>query len=181
MSSKQTLGILASTVLLGSLAVPCFGQTTNPSDAPPAAGGQGNDRPRFDPSQFRQRMLDRLKQDLGSSDDEFQALQPKIEKVFQVQMELNTGRFGGRRNRGAGSDSASNANQTQAPVPAASSELRKTLENKDAKPEEIKAKLDALREAKTKAKADLAAAQQDLRGVLTQRQEAVLVMSGLLD
>ncbi len=66
-------------------------------------------------------------------------------------------------------------------VRTASQDLQKTLENKDSKPEEIKAKLDALREAKTKAKTDLTAAQADLKGVLTQRQEAVLVEAGLLE
>ena len=35
--------------------------------------------------------------------------------------------------------------------------------------------------AKTKAKDDLASAQKDLQSVLTQRQEAVLVMDGMLN
>ena len=56
-----------------------------------------------------------------------------------------------------------------------------TLKNKDAKPEEIKTKLDAYRAAKTKAKDDMTKAQDDLKGVLTARQEAVMVQYGVLD
>ena len=52
---------------------------------------------------------------------------------------------------------------------------------KDAKPEEIKAKLAALRDAREKAKKDMTQAQADLRELLTQRQEAVMVMMGFLD
>jgi Spy/CpxP family protein refolding chaperone len=59
--------------------------------------------------------------------------------------------------------------------------LQTTLDNKDAKPEEIKAKLTALRDARNKAKEDLTKAQADLKELLTQRQEAVLVNMGLLD
>ncbi len=175
MAMRKTF--VAVAILLGSMAIPAFGQADPNQPAP------GADRPRFDPAQFRQRMLDRLKEELGTNDEEFKALQPKIEKVFQSQRDLNAGRFGGRRGgRGPGGDAATpGGTQPQSAVQTASTDLQKTLENKDAKPDEIKTKLDALREAKTKAKSDLAAAQQDLRGVLSQRQEAVLVMSGLLD
>jgi hypothetical protein len=50
-----------------------------------------------------------------------------------------------------------------------------------AKPEEIKAKLTALRAAKEQARQDLVKARQDLRQLMTLRQEAVLVLNGLLD
>lgn len=67
------------------------------------------------------------------------------------------------------------------PVGKVTEELRKVLENKDAKSEEIKAKLTALREAREKAKKELAKAQQELRTGLTARQEAQLVLMGWLD
>jgi hypothetical protein len=41
--------------------------------------------------------------------------------------------------------------------------------------------LDAYRQAKAQARTQLAAAQQELRGLLTQRQEATLVEAGLLE
>ena len=50
-----------------------------------------------------------------------------------------------------------------------------------AKPEEIKAKLTALRAAKERATQELAKARQGLRQIMNLRQEAVLVLNGLLD
>lgn len=196
MASKSTL--LAATILLAFLTVPSFGQAADPGQNGQAQGqgqGGGRGRGRFDPTEMRKQFLDRLKTDLGSTDDEFQALQPKIEKVLTARREADAGRFGGgfggRRGRGGpngGTPGGGDANaqpaasaQPDSAVRTASDDLRKTLDNKDSKPEEIKAKLDALRDAKTKAKADLTAAQTDLKGVLTQRQEAVLVEAGLLE
>ena len=86
------------------------------------------------------------------------------------------GMFGGR-NR----DGQPQPTENASPVQQASESLQTTLQNKDSKPDEIKVKLEALRAAKAQAKQDLAKAQEDLRTVLTQRQEAGLVMMGLLD
>ncbi len=49
------------------------------------------------------------------------------------------------------------------------------------KPEEIKARLKALREAREAAKDELVKAKDKLREILTQRQEAQLVLYGFLD
>jgi hypothetical protein len=135
----------------------------------------------FDPAQFRQQRLDRIKEQLGASDDEWKVLSPKIEKVMDVQR--NTfGGFGGGRGRGPGGGGGGNAdNQPQTPVAKASADLRTTLENKDAPADDIKAKLAALRDARDKARAELQAAQKELKEVLTQRQEAVLVTNGMLE
>lgn len=205
MSTKKT-GILASMLMMGALAMPAMAQ--NDQTAPPPGGNTpgntggnngGNNNGggrRFDPSQFRQQMMDRIKQEMGATDDEFAALQPKIEKVMQLNRDANGGgmggMMGGRRNRGGnnagganGTTASPNTQDPNAPqlsvVQQAQRDLRTTLDNKDAKPEDIKAKLDALRDAKSKAKDDLTSAQKDLQSLLTQRQEAVLVMMGLLN
>jgi hypothetical protein len=201
MSTKKT-PILAAMLMMGALAMPAMAQ--NDQTAPPpggnTAGNTGGDNNngggrRFDPSQFRQQMMDRIKQEMGATDDEFAALQPKIEKVMQLNRDANGGGMGGmmgRRNRGgnngggaSGATASPNTQDPNAPQPSAvqqaQRDLRTTLDNKDAKPEDIKAKLDALRDAKSKAKDDLTAAQKDLQSLLTQRQEAVLVMMGLLN
>jgi flagellar motility protein MotE (MotC chaperone) len=62
-----------------------------------------------------------------------------------------------------------------------SAELRELLRNKEAAADHIKAALTALRAAKEKARQELAAAQQNLRRILTLRQEALLVLNGLRD
>ena len=164
--------------MMGGMAVPALAQQ-NPAGGQ-NAGGQNPGGPggRMDPAQFRERMLNRIKEALGATDEEWKALQPKVEKVQQEQMQSMAGRFGGRRRPG-GEDA--NANRPANPVADAARDLQPLLENKDATAEQIKVKLQALRDARTKAKEELTKAQNELREILTQRQEAVLVSMGMLD
>ena len=60
-------------------------------------------------------------------------------------------------------------------------ELRQILSDKGASADQIKAKLTALRAAQNSAAQELAKARQNLRQVMTIRQEALLVLNGLLD
>ena len=145
-------------------------------------GGPGGPGGRWDPAQMRQRMEDMMKQQLGTSDDEWKVIQPKLQKVLEVQRDARGGGFGGMFGRNRGGDRGPGGDtQATSPVQQAQRDLRTALDNKDTPAEQIQAKLTALREAREKAKADLTAAQKDLREVLTQRQEAVLVMMGMLD
>ena len=151
--------------------------------------GGGNGGPGgFDPAQFRQRMEDNVKEQLGASDDEWKVIQPKLAKVFDARrasMGSMRSMFGGfRRNRDNNNDnnntnSSDNANRN--PVELAQRELQQVLDNKDSTPEQIAAKLKALREARDKAHEELVSAQKDLKEVLTPRQEAVLVNMSMLD
>jgi Spy/CpxP family protein refolding chaperone len=59
--------------------------------------------------------------------------------------------------------------------------LQTLLASKQAKPEAVVAALKAYRDARVKAKQDLAKAQQELRDLLTVRQEAQLVTMGILE
>src|SRR5437867_3676371 len=64
-------------------------------------GGGGFGGGGFDPAQMRQRMMDALKQQLGATDDEWKAIQPKVEKVMEAQRDARSGGgmgmfFGGR-------------------------------------------------------------------------------------
>lgn len=150
-----------------------------------------------DPAQMRQRFVDRMKEQLGLSDDEWKALQPKIEQVQQLRRDASARAFffgpgggpggpggpppgfgGGPGGPGRGGP---DADRPPSPVQQKLNDLRETLDNKDAKPDDIKAKLAAFRDARDKARADLAKAQEDLRGLLTTRQESVLVIMGTLD
>jgi hypothetical protein len=186
MSTRTT--VFGLIVLLAAAASPAFAQP---------AGGRG------DPAQFRQRMSDRLKELLGANDDEWKALEPKVFKVMDLQREANSGGRGmgmlmGRGGPGGGGGAAGGGgagaaaggggrgfggdpNAPPSAVMEKTRELQTTLENKDAKPDDLKAKLKALREARAKAKADLAKAQDDLRDLLTARQESALVMLGMLE
>ena len=63
----------------------------------------------------------------------------------------------------------------------AMADLRTTLANSTSTNEAIQSKLAGLRSVRERARTDLAAAQKDLKSILTARQEGVLVTFGLLD
>ena len=163
-------------VLFLLLSTPLFAQQGPPGGNPGGPGGL----PDF--QQIRKQMSDRLKQQLGSSDDEWKVVEPKIEKVFILQADTS-GRAIGMSLLFGFNISAMMAGPDAAPsdVQKAASDLYETLSNTSASPSEIKVKFAAFTAAKTKAKANLAKAQEDLRSVLTSRQEAQLVLLGMLE
>jgi hypothetical protein len=173
MSSKL---LSAMVVLIACVAAPAFGQ------APPAGGGQGGGqggpggRPDF--AQMRKMFEDRMKQQLEVTDEQWTALQPKIEKVQQLQRDAQgRGMFG----FGRGPGSPGGQDQQLSPVQEKVKALQDAVASPDATPDDVKAKLDALRQAKAKAREELAKAQDDLRSVINLKQEAVFVVMGMLD
>jgi hypothetical protein len=145
----------------------------------------------FDPAQMKQDTMDRLRDQMEIKDDqEWSAIEPKLGKVYDAGREVLMARFAGmrgmrRRNNNNGDNGGDNQNQRPRrggfggePSPAFEA-LQKAIEDK-APTAEIKTKLAAVR-AEFKAKQDaLLAAQEDLRSVLTARQEAVATVNGLL-
>jgi len=193
-------------------------------DRPP----QGN----FDPAQMRQRMAERMREQLDVKDDaEWKAISDRIEKIMQARRSLGgpvgpagVGFIGGRAGAGGpggpggpppqdrpgrpegfgrpdgGPERAPDAARGGRPEPGgfrnapggpggpggfvreASPEmeaLRKALDS-DAPAAEIKAKLAELRAARKQKEADLEKTQDELRQILSPRQEAVAVTLGLL-
>lgn len=170
------------TILLSAIALTASALLATAQDTPPPSGdrpGRG-DRPGFNMDEFRKRMDSMLKESLKASDDEWTVLQPLIEKVQTKQREGMTSRFagmignlfGGRGPGGPGGDRGGSP-ESQA--------LRTALENSSVTPEDLKAKLTALRESRKKAEAEMVAAREDLRKVVSVRQEAVLVSMGVLE
>ena len=180
------------TMLTILLAAASFAQ----AQAQPAPGGEGGGRGGRGErgEQFRQQYEARMKELLGTGDEEWAELKPRIERVQQLQRESSTARggFGMLFNRGSrgttggatggdrGGDRAESSQPTSA-VQERVRDLQVSIEYKDAPPEELKAKLNALREVRAQAKANLTQAQEELRGLLTVRQESVLVMMGVLE
>jgi hypothetical protein len=164
-------------------------------DAPPAAATPPAQRGGDRMEQFRQRMNEHLKTALKVTDDEWSVIQPLLEKVQMKQRESFSGRFGGfgggRRGGqgGAAEASGTNAggnnggdrgNRPERPKSPEVEALQKAIDSESTSTDEIKAKLQALRDSRKKSAAELEQAQEDLRKVLTQRQEATLVMMGML-
>jgi len=154
---------------------------------PGAPGGQaaGPGGQRFDPAQMRQMMEQRMKEQLGATDAEWKTLGPRVMKVDQLNRQVSgTGRggmFGGGRRGAPGDQPGAGQGAEMTAVDKASQQLRTTLDNTAATPDQIKKDLAALRAAKEKAKQELVASQQELRKTVNVRQEAQLVLMGLLD
>jgi hypothetical protein len=125
---------------------------------------------------MRERYYAQIKEQLAVSDDEWKVLQPRIEKVSTVRRASDSGRGG----FGRGGDN-NRSSEAPSPVAKAAEDLRNATRNKETPAAEVTAKLAALRDARAKAKAELAAAQKELVEVLTPKQEAVLVSMGMLE
>jgi hypothetical protein len=137
----------------------------------PAWGRNANgERRNFDPAQMLERRLASMQKDLGSPDDEWAVLKPLVEKVYKKQMEVRRYRVAGRARTRPGTDEIKEVKA-----------LREALDNEKTSPEVLKEKLDAFRKVRDKAGNELDAAQEELRKVLTVRQEAKLVAEGLLE
>jgi hypothetical protein len=181
---------LASMVLMvGAAGAPLMAQQ-GPPDGPP------------DFAEMRQRMQDRMKEFVGASDEEWKAIGPKIEKVQQLQRDAYPrgggfmafggpggpggpgggpgGGFGGGPGGpppGFGGPGGGQPSEVQQKV----QELREALDNKDTSADELKAKAQAVRDARARAKTDLAAAQDDLKQAANARQQAALLAMGVLE
>jgi hypothetical protein len=179
--------ILLAALVVAAVGLICIAQAAPPGGADPGRGGDRPGRGNFDPNQFRQRMMDRMKETLGATDEEMKALAPRIEKVQTLQRDARGGGGmggmfgrGGRGGPGGGGPGGTAAPEPTTDVGKTSQALSKVLENKEAKADDIKLALQAYRDARAKAEAALEQAQKELREVLTVRQEAQFVMMGLL-
>lgn len=139
-------------------------------------GGGGN----FDPAQFQQRMMDNLRQQLGfESDADWNAVQPLIQRVTEARTALgNQGGgfgFGGRRRGGGGGRRGGLFGQ---PSPEAEA-LQQAIDNNApaAQIKDLLTKYNASQKAKEE---KLVKAQEDLRKVLTVKQEAQATLMGLV-
>ncbi len=143
------------------------------------AGRAGMARERME--QMRQRRAERLQRVLGVADGEWQVLEPMIERV----QELNLQGRGGLTGQAITARMRGQATETEeVELPAAVQEgqaLRTLLRNEDATPEQIAGQLEALRTARQQHAMELEAAREQLRELLSPRQEAQLVLMGLLE
>ena len=160
MKTNQVLGICGVAVALCLGAGTLSAQTSNTN-----GGGQGG-RGNFDPAQFQQRMMDNIRRDVGFGGRGF-------------------GGVGRRGGNGAGGGTNNNAQGGRGggfggqPSPEADA-LQKTLDD-NAPTAQVKVALEKYRAARKAKEAKLAQAQEDLRKVLTPRQEAQAALLGLLN
>src|SRR6267142_4028416 len=171
--------------IAGLACVASFGSNKAWAQQDNGGGGRRN----FDPAQFQQQRMERIKEELEVKDDEWTALQPLIQKVMDTQQAVMAdrmrGAFRGLRNRGGdntGGGGGDNGGRRRGfggePSPEAEA-LQKAIEGK-ASNSEMKAALAKYQESRKAKQADLETAQTNLKKVLSVRQEAILTAQGLL-
>lgn len=184
------LSILLVILMTASLVVaqgPQRGQRPQRGQAQQGQRGPGM-RGGFDPAQMQQRMMERMREELGMTEAEMKAIQPLMTKVMDLRRQLQAGRFRGMMSmmgRGRGGDRGGRGGQGQntanlTGLAKIQSELNSLVE-KDSNASAIKAKMTQYRKTREKIQQDLASAQAKLIGVLTAKQEAILLMRGQID
>jgi Spy/CpxP family protein refolding chaperone len=183
MKLGKILGIcgIAAALCLGAstlLAQDNSNSNSNGGETQGRRGGGG-----FDPAQFQQRMLDNVRDQLAfTNDTDWAAVQPLVQKVFDARRDVGFAGLGMmRRAARGGGDNAQGGRRggfgQQGPEAEA---LQKALDD-NAPAAQVKALLEKYRTAHKDKEAKLAQAQDDLRKVLTSRQEAQATLLGLLN
>jgi len=168
-------------VLAGVAASLSFG-LSQATAQPDNQGGRRN----FDPAQFRERMMDRVKEQLEITDDsDWKAIQPLVQKVMDARMAtmagIGRGMMGGGPRRPGGdnnNDQGARRGPFGQPSPEAEA-LQRAIDGK-ASNTELKAAIAKYGESRKAKQAELEKAQADLRKVLSVRQEALATLNGLL-
>jgi len=169
-----------------------------PGGGPGGPGGPGGFG-RMDPEQMRQRMMDSVREHLDVKDDaEWKLISERLQKVMDAQRELRSVNGQGMMGRmmrppgggGAGQDTAGGGQGRRrggfggpfgGGEPSAESEaLQKAIDDK-VSADSLKEKMTKLRDARKDKEAKLLKAQDQLRELLTVRQEATAVLFGVLN
>ncbi len=177
-------------LLLGAAALLSF-TTANAQDNNNGRENRGNrenreGRPNFDPAQFQQRMMEGVKDRLEITDEtEWKAVQPLVQKVMDANRSVMGDRMRGMMPRRPGGDNNNNdrggrfgGGMFGTPSPEAET-LQRAIDSK-ASTSEIKAATVKYAEARKARQTELETAQNNLRKVLTPRQEAIATLNGLL-
>jgi hypothetical protein len=185
------LRLLRGAVVIAALSAvssPLFAQNTNATDDARRKRGDGNggDRGNFNPQDMQARMLAGLRERLEVTDDEeWKLISERLTKVLELRRSTAGGTFGafsamgGRGPQGGDSGRSSRGSTSRTGGNTELTALASAVKDKlpDA---EIKARLDRVRELRKENEAKLAKAQEELRAVLSVRQEAFAVVAGFL-
>lgn len=132
----------------------------------------------FDPAQIRERMLGRYQEALEVSGEEWTILKPMIAAILEKQFADRGSRFGRRGNRDREGNQRNRTSRTRG-GDGTRNDLSDAISSDDET--KIKAALARHRADRKKRAAELAKARFELQQLLTLKQEARLVMMGLLE
>ncbi len=157
-----------------------------PQGAPGGPGGRQG-RGNWDPEQMRQRMMERIREQLAVKDDsEWGVIESRIKKINDARsgMGRGFGGFGGPGGPGGqgGQGGRPGGRQGQGGFgqPNPDAEALQTALDSGASADDIKSKLTAYRASAKQKEAQLEKAQDELRQLLSVKQEARAVLLGLL-
>ena len=142
-------------------------------------GGFGQGKESRDPEQMRQmmqqRMMERMKQQLNASDEEWKKIEAPLTKVMKLSQDV--GGMGMMFGRGPRPEEGAEESKLE----KARRDLGEALRGEEADKDAINEKLAAFRQARDETKKELAAAQKELKSAVSPQQEAHLVMMGMLE
>jgi hypothetical protein len=154
-----------------------------PQGAPGGPGGRQG-RGNWDPEQMRQRMMERIREQLAVKDDsEWGVIESRIKKINDARsgMGRGFGGFGGPGGPGGqGGRPGGRQGQGGFGQPNPDAEALQTALESGASADDIKSKLTAYRASAKQKEAQLEKAQDELRQLLSVKQEARAVLLGLL-
>jgi hypothetical protein len=148
-------------------------------------------RRRFSSEDMAERYVSSLKESLGSTDEEWKVLEPKLKALVEARFELrrlSTAQLGSMQGFSAGRRFGSAQQEVEA---TPQSQLMNLLQDESASADAIRAKLAELRSQREKERKEnekkiqqlqtqIAKQETELKALLTVRQEALLVLRGVI-
>jgi len=185
-----TMAVAGLVLALGGLTAQSQQSTNQSSRGPDWQNMDGQQIQQF----FQKRMNEMFRERLEVTDDaEWKIIEERLGRVTQARwamiaegtgmMGMGNMGFGGRGGAGRGGEGPGGGRGFAGMFGQPSAEAQALQQAIDAKApaSEIKAKLAKLQELRKQKQADLVKAQDDLRKLLTPRQEAIAALMGLLD
>ena len=183
MNVKRTLMMAGAAALLCCGAQSALAQNGGGG----GGGGGGFGGGGFDPAQFMQRRMERIKDQMAvTNDTEWNVIEGRVQKVFEAQAAMFgfRGRGGGRPPGGGGGGDNGGFGGRRGGFGGPPSPELESLQNaieSNAPTEQIKAAMEKFRAARKAKEEALQKAQDDLKAILTVKQEAVALSNGLLN
>jgi peptidoglycan hydrolase CwlO-like protein len=176
MLKKRSVWIVLAGLVLISVAVPFVFAAAEGGAAPAPGQRQGGGGGGGQGGGGQAQMIDRAKTELAATEEAWKKIEPLLAKVITLNNEANP-----RSSRGGRQQDPAAPQAEQSEVQKATAALRTLTQDAASSMDDIKAKLEDLRKAKDKAKEALVKAQAELKKSVDARQEAKLVLMGLLN
>jgi hypothetical protein len=192
MNLKQTLAMAGMAALLCGVAGGVMAQDNGGGGAGgggggggPRRGGGGGGFGNMDPAEMQQRIMDNIRDQMSiTNDEEWSVIQARVQKVMDARRDVggpNFGRLFRRRNNDGGDNGGGGRRGGFFGQPSPELDSLQNAIDNNAPAEQVKAAMEKYRASHKAKEAALEKAQDDLKSVLTVKQEAVAVSLGLIN